>query len=76
MAFTAEILSWRFCHLNIVGAQKKAYQGGVTGTPGPPPPLATPLRKRTTTSTRFDLKFFRSFSKYRLPGKLHFTIFH
>ena len=25
-------------------AQKKAYQGGVTGTPGPPPPfLATPL---------------------------------
>ena len=28
------------------------------------------------TSTRFDLKFFRVFSKYRLPGKLHFTIFH
>ena len=25
---------------------------------------------------RFDLKFFRVFSKYRLPGKLHFTIFH
>ena len=24
-------------------AQKKAYQGGVTGTPGPPPPLTTPL---------------------------------
>ena len=24
-------------------AQKKAYKGGVTGTPGPPPPLATPL---------------------------------
>ena len=24
-------------------AQKKTYQGGVTGTPGPPPPLATPL---------------------------------
>ena len=33
-------------------------------------------RTRTSTSTRFDLKFFRVFSKYRLPGKLHFTIFH
>ena len=30
----------------------------------------------TTTSTRFDLKFFRVSSKYRLPGKLYFTIFH
>ena len=29
----------------------------------------------TTTSTRFPLKFFRVFSKYRLPGILHFTIF-
>ena len=27
-------------------------------------------RTRTTTSTRFDLKFFRVFSKCRLPGKL------
>ena len=27
---------------------------------------------RTTTSARFDLKFFRVFSKFRLPGKLHF----
>ena len=26
-------------------------------------------------STRFDLKFFRVSSKYRLPGKLHFTFF-
>ena len=27
--------------------------------------------------TRFDLQSFRVFSKYyRLPGKLHFTIFH
>ena len=33
-----------------------------------------PLHSKT--STRFDLKFFRVFSKYRLPGKLHFTIFH
>ena len=32
------------------------------------------LRTRTTTMTRFDFKFFRVFSKYRLPGKLHFTI--
>ena len=28
-----------------------------------------------TTSTRLDLKFFRVVSKYRLPRKLHFTIF-
>ena len=43
MAFTAKILSWCFRHLNIVGCftQKKAYLGGITGTPGPP--LATPL---------------------------------
>ena len=27
-----------------------------------------------TTSTRFDLTFFRFFSKYRLPGKLNFTM--
>ena len=33
-------------------------------------------RTRTTTSMRFDFKFFRVFSKYRLLGKLHFTIFH
>ena len=33
-------------------------------------------RTRMTTSTRFELKFFRVFSKYRLPGKLHFNIFH
>ena len=33
-------------------------------------------RTRTTASTRFDFKFLRVFSKYRLPGKLHFTIFH
>ena len=32
------------------------------------------LKTRTTSSTRFDFKFFRVFSKYRLPGKLHFTI--
>ena len=43
MAFTAKILSWRFRHLNYcrLFAQKKAYQGGVTGTPGPP--LTMPL---------------------------------
>ena len=33
-----------------------------------------PLDLRMTSSTRFDFKFFRVFSKYRLPGKLHFTI--
>ena len=33
-------------------------------------------KTRTSTSTRFELKFFRVFSKYRLPGKLQFTIFH
>ena len=38
MAFAAKKLSWRFRDQNIVGlfVQKKAYQGGVTGTPGPP----------------------------------------
>ena len=45
MAFTAKIFSWLFsppeyCRLF---AQKKAHQGGVTGTPGPP--LATPLNQ-------------------------------
>ena len=49
MAFTAKILSHvmafsppEYCRLF---AQTKAYQGGVTGTPGPSPPphLATPL---------------------------------
>ena len=36
-----------------------------------------PLNSRTTRtmSTRFDLKFFLVFSKYRPPRKLHFTIF-
>ena len=46
MAFTAKILSWRFRHLNIVGCllkRRPTMHGGVTGTPGPPPPLATPL---------------------------------
>ena len=47
MAFTAELLGQdivmafsppEYCSLF---AQKKAYQGGVTGTPGPP--LARPL---------------------------------
>ena len=32
-------------------------------------------RTRTTTSTRFDLKFSRVFSNYRHPGKLHCTSF-
>ena len=30
---------------------------------------------RTTTSTRFHLKFFRVFSNYRLPGKFQFNNF-
>ena len=33
-------------------------------------------RRTTTMSTRFDVKFFLVFSKYRPPRKLHFTIFH
>ena len=32
--------------------------------------------RRVTTGTRFDFKFFRVFSKYGIPGKLHFTIFY
>ena len=37
-----------------------------------------PLDSKTSTtmSRRFDLKLLRVFSKNRLPGKLHFTIFH
>ena len=31
-------------------------------------------RKITTTSTRFDGTFFRVFSKYRHPGKLHCSV--
>ena len=41
MAFTAKILSWRFRRLNIVGCLLKR-RGGVTGTPGPPPPSYAP----------------------------------
>ena len=33
-------------------------------------------RKRTISSTRIDLKFFCVFSKCRLLGELHSTIFH
>ena len=45
MAFTAKILSWRFCHLNIVGCllKRRPTKGG-HGHPRTPPPLATPLR--------------------------------
>ena len=37
MAFTAKILSWHFCHLDIVGSllKRRPTKGG---TPGPPPP--------------------------------------
>ena len=39
--------------------------------------LLSPLnsRTRTTTSTRFELKFFRVLSKNRHPGILHRTFF-
>ena len=41
MAFTAKILSWRFCHLNIVGCllKRRPTKGG-HGHPRTPPPLA------------------------------------
>ena len=44
MAFTAKILSWRFCHLNIVGCllKRRPTKGG---TPGPPPSYAPGLKK-------------------------------
>ena len=44
MAFTAKILSWRFCHLNIVGCllKRRPTKGG---TPGPPPPQLCPWFK-------------------------------
>ena len=62
MAFTAKILSWRFlppeyCRLF---AQKKAYQGGFTGTPGPP--LATPLQKHNLIR---EMKGFKSDEKHK-----------
>ena len=41
--------------------------------PGSAPALDS--RTKTTTSTRFDLKFFRVFSKNRHPGILHCTFF-
>ena len=31
-------------------------------------------RTKTTTSMKFDLKFFRVFSENRYPGKLHGTL--
>ena len=34
------------------------------------------LRTRMTTSTRFDVKFFRVLSKNSYPGILHCTFFH
>ena len=37
------------------------------------PPLDRYSRTRTTTGTRFDLKFFCVFSKHRHPGKIFFT---
>ena len=56
MAFTAKILSHvmafsppEYCRLF---AQKKAYQGGVTGTPGPSPPHPTQLRPWLKTSEK------------------------
>ena len=34
------------------------------------------LYLRTSTSTKFNLKFSLLFSKKKSPGKLHFTFFH
>ena len=44
------------------------------------PPLSNSLESfkfedEDNYNVRFDSKFFRVFSKYRLPRKLHFTIF-
>ena len=43
MAFTAKILSWRFCHLNIVGCllKRRPTKGG-HGHPRTLPPLLRP----------------------------------
>ena len=43
MAFTAKILSWRFCHLNIVGCllnRRPTKGGGGHGHPRTPPSYA------------------------------------
>ena len=44
------------------------------------PPLSNSLenfrfKDEDNYDVRFNSKFFRVFSRYRLPGKLHFTIF-
>ena len=43
MAFTAKILSWRFCRLNIVGCllKRRPTKGG-HGHPRTPPPSYAP----------------------------------
>ena len=47
VAFTAKILSWRFCHLNIVGCllkRRPPTKGGGGGSRAPQDPPAMPLK--------------------------------
>ena len=43
------------CHLNIVGCllTKRLTEGGVTGIPGPPPPLATPMKQYAVPEEKY-----------------------
>ena len=54
MAFTNNILSWRFCHLHIVGCLLKGRptKGGSRAPQAPPPPSYAPALSvvRTTMS--------------------------
>ena len=53
------------CHLNIVSCllTKRLTKGGVTGTPGPPPPLATPLIMRILYQRFFFVEVLVSIEK-------------
>ena len=46
MALMAKILSWRFCHLNIVGCLLKGRPTKGESRAPQYPPLATPLHKQ------------------------------
>ena len=53
MAFTAKILSWRFCHLNIVGCFLKRRPTKEGSRAPQDPPLATPLKGQSKVKHLF-----------------------
>ena len=71
MAFTANILSWRFCHLNIVGCflKRRPTKGG-SRAPQDPPSYAPVVRETIiflylslNITDRFLCKLFHFFKK-------------